>query len=77
MQLSVWSPRHTGYSVPDAIGAGAVAIDRLVRLGWIGPGTLVALETGADEQPDIRVADLDAQRRVGKAMLHIFRGRTA
>ena len=62
---------------PYGSNAGAVAIDRLVRLGWIGPGTLVALETGADEQPDIRVADLDTQRRVGKAMLHIFRGRTA
>jgi 16S rRNA (guanine966-N2)-methyltransferase len=31
---------------PYRTGAGAVAVDKLVRLGWIGDGTWVSLETG-------------------------------
>lgn len=34
---------------PYASGAGSVALDRLARLGWIGPATLVSIETGRAE----------------------------
>ena len=59
---------------PYGTGAGAVAIDRLARMGWIGPATLIALETGADEVVKLKVLEAEVQRRVGKAMLHLFRG---
>ncbi|MDC0886933.1 16S rRNA (guanine(966)-N(2))-methyltransferase RsmD [Altererythrobacter sp.] len=58
---------------PYETGAGAVAIDRLLRLGWIGEATWVALETGSKE--DIRVKSLTimTERRVGKAKLTLMR----
>ena len=58
---------------PYHSGAGAVALDRLARLGWIGPATWVALEVAADEQVDIRALDIVAERRVGKARLVLLR----
>ena len=59
---------------PYDTGAGAVAIDRLARLGWIGPATWIALETRAGETPEFRAVSPDAERKVGKAMLYIVRG---
>ncbi len=58
---------------PYETGAGAVAIDRLKRLGWIGPATWIALETGAKERLEARGFTVDASRKVGKAALHILR----
>ncbi|QCI92232.1 16S rRNA (guanine(966)-N(2))-methyltransferase RsmD [Novosphingobium sp. EMRT-2] len=58
---------------PYGTGAGAVAIDRLVRLGWIGEGTWISLETAANEQPQIRACEVDAERKVGKALLTLLR----
>ena len=54
---------------PYGTGAGAVALERLVRLGWIGPATWVSLEVAAKETPDLRDMRVDAERKVGKAKL--------
>lgn len=58
---------------PYATGAGEVALDRLLRLGWIGPQTWIALETGAKEDVAIKGLALDAERRVGKGKLSLLR----
>ncbi len=58
---------------PYAGGAGEVALDRLVRLGWIGPASWVSLETGAAETPQIKALEIVAERRVGKARLSLLR----
>lgn len=58
---------------PYGTGAGAVALDRLLRLGWIGEATWVALETGADETVAVKGLSVDAERRVGKAKLTLLR----
>jgi 16S rRNA (guanine966-N2)-methyltransferase len=58
---------------PYNSNAGAVAIDRLVRLGWIGEATWVCLETEAGEVPQIRTCVVDADRKVGKARITLLR----
>ncbi|NOW46578.1 16S rRNA (guanine966-N2)-methyltransferase [Novosphingobium sp. SG751A] len=58
---------------PYNTGAGQVAIDKLRRLGWIGEGTWVALETAATENPQVRGFTVDAERKVGKAKITLFR----
>lgn len=58
---------------PYGSGAGAVSLDRLARLGWIGPATWVSLETGATE--DVRVKSLEnvVERKIGKARVTLMR----
>ncbi|NKJ41247.1 16S rRNA (guanine(966)-N(2))-methyltransferase RsmD [Novosphingobium sp. SG720] len=58
---------------PYGSGAGAVAVDKLVRLGWIGEGTWVSLETHADEAPQIKACEVESERKVGKARLTLLR----
>ena len=58
---------------PYATGAGSVALDRLLRLGWIGEATWIALETGADETVAVKGLSVEAERRVGKAKLTLLR----
>lgn len=58
---------------PYDTGAGAVAVDKLARLGWIGEGTWVSLETGKGEAVSIKGFETDATRDVGKARLHLLR----
>jgi len=58
---------------PYHTGAGAVALDKLVRLGWIGPASWISLETAADEEPKVKGLDAVADRRVGKARLTLLR----
>ena len=58
---------------PYATGAGEVALDRLLRLGWIGEATWMALETGASEQVEVRGLSNEVERRVGKAKLTLLR----
>ncbi|MDR2858516.1 MAG: 16S rRNA (guanine(966)-N(2))-methyltransferase RsmD [Novosphingobium sp.] len=62
---------------PYHSGAGAVALDRLARLGWIGEATWVSLETAADEEAKIRTLAAVAERRVGKARLTLLRSGSA
>jgi 16S rRNA (guanine966-N2)-methyltransferase len=58
---------------PYGTGAGQVALDRLLRLGWIGAGTWMALETAATEDVEVKGLAVDAERRVGKAKLTLLR----
>ena len=58
---------------PYHSGAGGVALDRLHRLGWIGAGTWVALETAHDEKVQVKALELETERKVGKAKLNLLR----
>ena len=58
---------------PYHSGAGSVALEKLQRLGWIGPASWVSLETAHDEEPRIKGLDLVVDRKVGKARLSLLR----
>jgi 16S rRNA (guanine966-N2)-methyltransferase len=58
---------------PYATGAGAVALDKLARLGWTGPGTWVTIETARDEELSVAGFTTDATRTHGKARLTLLR----
>jgi 16S rRNA (guanine966-N2)-methyltransferase len=58
---------------PYASGAGSVALDKLGRLGWIGPATLVSIETSRTETIDVAGFAVDVQRDYGKARLTLLR----
>jgi 16S rRNA (guanine966-N2)-methyltransferase len=58
---------------PYGTGAGIVALERLMRLGWIGPATWISLETGAKEPVDIGGFTVDAERTHGKARITLLR----
>lgn len=58
---------------PYRTGAGEVALDRLLRLGWIGETTWMALETAANEDPAVAGLDIETSRKVGKAKLTLLR----
>lgn len=58
---------------PYGTGAGEVALDRLLRLGWIGDATWIALETAANEEPQIAGLDVETTRKVGKGRLTLLR----
>ncbi|WP_438731275.1 16S rRNA (guanine(966)-N(2))-methyltransferase RsmD [Parasphingorhabdus sp. DH2-15] len=62
---------------PYGSNAGAVALDKLNRLGWFAPSTWIAMETGRDENVENIDFEKDAERKVGKAMLHILRPKIA
>lgn len=58
---------------PYKSGAGEVALDRLLRLGWIGAETWISLETAFNEDPSINGLTIEAERRVGKGKLSFLR----
>lgn len=58
---------------PYASGAGNVALDKLARLGWTGPGTWISIETSRDEKVSIAGFEIDAERVHGKAKLSLLR----
>lgn len=58
---------------PYETGAGAVALDKLSRLGWIAPGAWVVVETSRAETVDVKGFTLDTVRDAGKARLHLLR----
>jgi len=58
---------------PYHSGAGEVALDRLLRLGWIGVETWISLETAFNEDPAISGLAVEAERRVGKGKLSLLR----
>jgi 16S rRNA (guanine966-N2)-methyltransferase len=62
---------------PYASGAGAVALERLLRLGWIAPSSWISLEIAAGEAAGVRGFDLVAERRVGRAVLTLLRQASA
>ena len=58
---------------PYHTGAGSVALDKLGRLGWIGPATWISLETASNEDVKVKGLTVDAERTVGKAKLWLLR----
>ena len=58
---------------PYTTGAGVVALEKLQRLGWIGPASWISLETSLKELPEIKGLAPVAGRKVGKARLTLFR----
>ena len=58
---------------PYGTGAGAVALDKLARLGWTGPATWISIETAKDEKIAVDGFEIDVERQSGKAKLTILR----
>ncbi|MDK2760485.1 MAG: 16S rRNA (guanine(966)-N(2))-methyltransferase RsmD [Sphingopyxis sp.] len=58
---------------PYDTGAGSVALDKLRRLGWVGPDSLISIETAHGETVDVAGFAIDAERKVGKAKLTLLR----
>jgi 16S rRNA (guanine966-N2)-methyltransferase len=58
---------------PYGTGAGAVALDKLARLGWTGPATWISIETAKDEIVEVAGFTADAERVHGKARLTLLR----
>lgn len=58
---------------PYGSGAGSVAIDKLARLGWIGSGSWISVETAATEPVVVPGFAIDAERRHGKARITLLR----
>jgi 16S rRNA (guanine966-N2)-methyltransferase len=58
---------------PYRTGAGGVALDKLKRLGWIGPQTWVSLETAGDEPAVVKGLEIESERRVGPARITLLR----
>lgn len=58
---------------PYGSGAGAVALDKLGRLGWVAPGGWVSVETAHNEPVAMAGFTVDAERKVGKARLTLLR----
>ena len=58
---------------PYDSGAGTVALDKLGRLGWIGPATWISIETAKSEEIDLPGFAIDATRIHGKARITLLR----
>jgi 16S rRNA (guanine966-N2)-methyltransferase len=58
---------------PYGTGAGSVALDRLLRLGWIGPASLISIETMRTESAEVKGFAAEAVRDYGKARITLLR----
>ena len=58
---------------PYGTGAGAVALDKLGRLGWAGPATWISIETAKAEEIHVAGFEIDTSRVHGKARLTLLR----
>lgn len=58
---------------PYNSGAGAVALDKLSRLGWTSSATWISIETDRREDVAVKGFAIDATRDVGKARLTLLR----
>jgi 16S rRNA (guanine966-N2)-methyltransferase len=58
---------------PYDSGAGVVALERLLRLGWIAPGALVSVETMKREDVAPARFEVEAERVYGKAKITLLR----
>ena len=57
---------------PYGSGAGGVALDKLARLGWIGPATWVSIETSRTEEIVAAGFVVDVSRVHGKARVTLL-----
>lgn len=58
---------------PYGTGAGAVALDKLARQGWVGPATWVSIETDRKEDIEVKGFEVETVRDIGKARIHLLR----
>lgn len=58
---------------PYDSNAGAVALDKLARLGWVGEGTWVSIETAKPNRVEVAGFVEDVTRVHGKARLTLLR----
>lgn len=58
---------------PYGTGAGPVALDKLGRLGWTGPATIISIETARDEEVEVKGFTVDTSRTHGKARITLLR----
>ncbi len=58
---------------PYYTGAASVALDRMLRLGWISEASWIAVETAYNEDVEVKGLKIDTERRVGKAKLTLLR----
>ena len=58
---------------PYDSGAGAVALDKLNRLGWIGEATWISIETAKAELVEVAGFVEDVSRVHGKARITLLR----
>lgn len=58
---------------PYGTGAGVVALDKLGRLGWVGPATWISIETAKPEEIALAGYEIDTSRVHGKARLTLLR----
>ena len=58
---------------PYGTGAGVVALDRLARLGWVGPATWVSIESQRNEAVELAGFVADTDKIYGKARVTILR----
>ncbi|MDV3456433.1 16S rRNA (guanine(966)-N(2))-methyltransferase RsmD [Sphingomonas sp. HF-S4] len=58
---------------PYGTGAGVVALDKLGRLGWVGPATWISIETAKPEEIVLAGYEVDTSRVHGKARLTLLR----
>ncbi|MBL0925430.1 MAG: 16S rRNA (guanine(966)-N(2))-methyltransferase RsmD [Sphingomonadaceae bacterium] len=62
---------------PYTTGAGAVALDKLCRLGWFARSAWIGIETSSKENIDVKGFIIDNVRDVGKARLTLLRPEAA
>ncbi|WP_174297505.1 16S rRNA (guanine(966)-N(2))-methyltransferase RsmD [Sphingomonas bacterium] len=60
---------------PYGTGAASVALDKLLRLGWVSPGTWISVETRQDEPVRATGFAIDVERVHGKARITLLRPR--
>ena len=58
---------------PYGTGAGAVALDKLARLGWVGPASWISIETARNEAVEVAGFAVDAEKIYGKARVTLLR----
>lgn len=58
---------------PYGSGAGAVALDKLNRLGWISDASWISIETAGKEPLTVSGFAVDAERSHGRARLTLLR----
>ncbi len=58
---------------PYGTSAGAVALEKLTRMGWISEATWISLETAFNEEPEVKGFEVVAGRKVGKARITLLR----
>lgn len=57
---------------PYDTGAGAVALDKLNRLGWIASSSWISIETARSETIEVKGFQVEKERNIGKAKITLL-----